>query len=187
MELFQSWLDTVLIFGLALSNIVFVVTLKREINSLKSRNSELDKTNKASLDLTDNNLKSFDIYKKSVNINDLYEHFEWRVESETIKRVDNISEKLTKDILTKENLLEKAIEIVSKDNANIMANQFIFILYVVHNNKMNSEQIKSMVGRFFKTTPWFYDVIIKQMKELNLFIDTTHTSEPEKQIDQKKD
>lgn len=51
MQIFQSWLDTILIFGLLITNLVFIAIYRRQIDSLKSRNEELERTNKSSLSL----------------------------------------------------------------------------------------------------------------------------------------
>lgn len=77
MEIFQSWLDTILIFALVISNAVFIAIYRSEIKSLKSRNEELERTNKAALQLASeraNDVQSFkgmydpDYFKKYLEI-----------------------------------------------------------------------------------------------------------------------
>lgn len=77
MQIFQSWLDTILIFGLLVTNLVFIAIYRREIKSLKSRNEELERTNKSALHLASertNDIQAFkgmydpDYFKKYLEI-----------------------------------------------------------------------------------------------------------------------
>lgn len=64
MQIFQSWLDTILIFGLLITNLVVIVIYKRQVESLKSRNEELERTNKSSLTLASERANDVDAFKK---------------------------------------------------------------------------------------------------------------------------
>lgn len=103
MELFQSWADTVLIFALAISNILFVVTLKREIKSLKSRNEELERTNKAALDLADGRAKDIEVFKGMYDPDYFKKyleiHVKVEVEKATSKQQANLDNAQIKELL----------------------------------------------------------------------------------------
>lgn len=64
MQIFQSWLDTILIFGLLITNLIFIAIYRRQIDSLKSRNEELERTNKSSLSLASERVNDIDAFRK---------------------------------------------------------------------------------------------------------------------------
>lgn len=85
MQMFQSWLDTILIFGLLVTNLVVIVIYKRQVESLKSRNEELERTNKSSLSLASERAKDVDNFKNMYDPKYLKEYLNIHVKVEVEK------------------------------------------------------------------------------------------------------
>ena len=85
MQIFQSWLDTILIFGLLVTNLVFIAIYRRQIESLKSRNEELERTNKSSLSLVSERSKDVDNFKNMYDPKYFKEYLQIHVKVEVEK------------------------------------------------------------------------------------------------------
>lgn len=85
MQIFQSWSDTILIFGLLVTNLVVIVIYKRQVESLKSRNEELERTNKSSLNLASERAKDVDNFKNMYDPKYLKEYLNIHVKVEVEK------------------------------------------------------------------------------------------------------
>ena len=89
MQIFQSWLDTILIFGLLITNLIFIAIYRRQIDSLKSRNEELERTNKSSLSLASERAKDVDNFKNMYDPKYLKEYLQIHVKVEVEKAKDS--------------------------------------------------------------------------------------------------
>lgn len=88
MEAVQDWLQLIIIFALAISNIVFIRIYRKEIESLKSRNAELEKTNKAALDLSNASLGEAKMFKDLHDPKVFKEFLEMKVQVEVKKAIE---------------------------------------------------------------------------------------------------
>lgn len=163
MEVIQSWGYPIIILALTLSNILFVKTLKREIKSIKSRNEELERTNKASLELSDGSIKQFTMYKEIVNVDELMAHFGWKVEAKVNEEIEHIK----KEVLNPEILAKLMANDVNKQLAEYCLDNLRFVVYVMINNNTSEEGIKRTVAKFFPRSPWVEKMIKDEIQRFN--------------------
>jgi hypothetical protein len=85
MQTFQSWLYLILIFGLLVTNLIVIVIYKRETKSLKSRNEELERTNKSSLSLAAERANDVQTFKNMYDPTYLKQYLEINIKVEVEK------------------------------------------------------------------------------------------------------
>jgi hypothetical protein len=103
MQTFQTWLYLILIFGLLITNLIFIAIYRREIKSLKSRNEELERTNNSSLSLASERAKDVDTFKNMYDPKYLKEYLQIHVKVEVEKakalQQANLDNKQIKDLI----------------------------------------------------------------------------------------
>lgn len=173
--IFQSWADIVIMAILAIAYIITAIAQTKTIKAKNETIAALKQQIEAAKNISDMQVSHFSMYKEMIKLDDIQQHISIQVNV----RLDEVIKQVTADYIRDNSVLDKAIEIVSKENWDMMFGFYTFMMNVIYKNKMTDEQIQLLVNHFFPKSPHLYDIIKKNMLPY-----PTHISEPEKQKDQ---
>lgn len=166
MQIFQSWIDIVIMFLLLIAYIITYIAQRNVIaakNETIKANGETIASLKSQIEglksLTDSQNSSISTYKEMINIEDLQKHYDWKVEYGVNKEVD----RLTKEIITEKNFVAKAAELISHDLYKTVFGSMSFALYVFKKNNSSDEIIKVTVETFFNKNQWIHNIFQEEM------------------------
>jgi hypothetical protein len=174
-------LSVILNVVLLISNIVVYFTQRTTIKHLRIRNAELERTNKASLDLSEGTNKSLLAFKEAVKIEDIQDIIDLKVAAQLHAAVDEVISATAKTMVEDARVLERAIEMINDDVLTFFKSSVSFVMYIMFQLNFSEEAIRTTAKTFFKEHPNADKLLLEEMVRLKLKY-PNGISAPDKQI-----
>ena len=186
MEIFQSWADIVIMLVIAIAYVWTTVAQQKVINAknetIKSLQAQID----AAKTLTDIQGTNFNTYRDMIKLNDIQQHIDIKVSVQLSDAVDRVIKDTAHIMATDSKIFERVVKEINEDTLKFGFRGLNFVVYVIQKNNFTDEGIKWLVKAFYPDNPGVETLLLREMTKFRAE-QTNRISEPEKQIDPKKD
>ncbi|SRR6266536_2753601 len=186
MEIFQSWADIVIMIVIAIAYVWTYIAQRNAINAKNETIKSLESQISVAKSLTEIQSANFQTYREMLKLTDIQQHINIQVSIQLSEAVDKVISETGVALAKDSKILDRAVELLSKDTMMFGFRGLGFVLYILKRNNINDDGIKWTAKTFYPENPYVETILLEEMTKFRAE-HPNGISEPEKQIDRKKD